>query len=81
MAGDGDVLCRLPLSWGINQGPRAIVRWYQTHWGAVLIHRRGQRGQSMVELAIMIPLLSYLFLAIADFGRLVRPSRTRHDVG
>lgn len=32
--------------------------------------RRRERGQSIVELAIVIPLLFFLFLAIGDFARL-----------
>lgn len=35
-------------------------------WG---FHRRSRRGQSLVEFALMLPLLLVLLLGVADFGR------------
>lgn len=34
------------------------------------VRRRGSAGQSLVEFALVLPLLLFLFLAIADFGRI-----------
>ncbi|MEP6807849.1 MAG: TadE/TadG family type IV pilus assembly protein, partial [Chloroflexota bacterium] len=34
-------------------------------WG---FHRRSRRGQSLVEFALMLPLLLVLLLGVADFG-------------
>lgn len=39
---------------------------FRGRWG---FHRRSQRGQSLVEFALMLPLLLVLLLGVADFGR------------
>jgi len=38
------------------------------------VGRRGSHGQSLVEFALVVPILLVLFLAVADFGRVFAAS-------
>jgi Flp pilus assembly protein TadG len=41
--------------------------------------RRGQRGQSLVEMALMLPVFLMLMLGLLDFGRVLYAQHTFHQ--
>jgi len=41
------------------------------HDGDVLMHHDGQRGQSLVEMALLLPVFVLIMMALFDFGRAI----------